>query len=88
MTRLGIARSEVGVAVPRYVISENLKESCKGSDRNSRIREAVYENRSGTAQFPEENSQPPEAIRSIPEVKRRGVICGHKKGRVLASRPR
>jgi len=56
MTYLGIARSEVGFAVPRYGISENLKESCKGSDRNSQIREAVYENRSGAAQFPEENS--------------------------------
>ena len=43
MTYLGIARSDVGFAVPRYGISENLKESCKGSDRNSRIREAVYE---------------------------------------------
>jgi len=70
MTCLGIARSEVGVAVPRYGISENLKESCKGSDRISRIREAIYENRSGIAQLPEENSQIPEGIRSIPEVKR------------------
>jgi len=70
MTCLGIARSEVGFAVHRYRISENLKESCKGSDRNSRIREAVYENRSGTAQLPEENSQTSEGIRSIPEVKR------------------
>ena len=80
----------MGFAVRRYGISENLKESGKGSDRNSRIREAVYENRSGAAQFPEENSQVPEVIRSFPEVNEDyiGVICGHKKGRVLASRPR